>query len=92
MLEAMQLRREQLEEVAEARVALENALLPIRTKKEVRQPSMHMASHPQCCTPNTKRQLHRAVLPGCRRRRRQVSLCVGCMGRGEHLAALLRRC
>jgi len=36
VLEAMQLRREQLEEVAEARVALEQALMPIRTKKEVR--------------------------------------------------------
>jgi len=36
VLDAMQLRREQLEEVAEARVALEQALMPIRTKKEVR--------------------------------------------------------
>ena len=38
VLEAMQLRREQLEAVAEARLALEQTLLPIRTKKEVRWP------------------------------------------------------
>ena len=88
VLDAMQLRREQLEEVAEARVALEHALLPIRTKKEVRRDLACVGSHTQHCQDREvfasvpcQLQASSAAHLGCVCRVGQrLCECVGCNG------------